>query len=233
VIGQDLPQKVNLSRSVSAERSTVFKFRCLNIEIKQLSIMKTIDQKQAVTQHDISPLIKKRWSPRSFSDQPIDQQDMEALFEAASWAASSYNAQPWQYLYAHRTDEAGFQRMLSCLNASNQVWAKDAAVLVLSVAQTQSPHNGRPNRHAWHDTGAANAHLLLEAARRDIYGHAIGGFEREQTAREFVIPASTEPVCFIALGYLGDPEQLEEPLRSRELSARSRQPVDAFTKKVQ
>lgn len=194
--------------------------------------MKATDQKQASTQHDISPLIKKRWSPRAFSGQPIDPQDVEAIFEAASWAASSYNEQPWQYLYAHRSDEAGFQRMLSCLNTGNQAWAKDAAVLVLSVAQMHFAHNNSPNRHAWHDTGAANAHLLLEAVRRDIYGHAMAGFDREKTTRELAIPVSSEPVCFIALGYLGDPKQLEEPLRSRELGTRSRQAVDAFTQKV-
>jgi len=194
--------------------------------------MKAIDQKRATTQHDISPLIKKRWSPRAFSDQPIAEEELQALFEAASWAASSYNEQPWQYLYAHRSDEEGFQRLLSCINPGNQAWAKNASVLLLSSASTVFSRHGKANRHALHDTGAANSYLLLEAIRRDIYGHAMAGFDYDKTVQEFGINEPTVPVCFLALGYLGDPEQLEEPLRSSEQKPRSRKPVDTFTQKI-
>jgi len=195
--------------------------------------MRTTDHKTAKTQHDISELIRRRWSPRAFSDRPIAEEELQALFEAASWAASSYNEQPWQYVYAHRSDEAGFQRLLSCLKPGNQTWAKNAAVLVLSSASTTFSRNGKTNHHALHDTGAANAHLLLEATRRDIYGHAMAGFDYDRTVEEFELAEPVVPVCFLALGYLGDPEQLEEPLRSSEQKPRQRQPVDSFTQKIQ
>lgn len=195
--------------------------------------MPTTDHKIAETQHDISKLIQRRWSPRAFSDQPIPEEELQALFEAASWAASSYNEQPWQYLYAHRSDEAGFQRLLSCIKPGNQAWAQNAAVLVLSSASTVFSRNGKTNRHALHDTGAANAYLLLEATRRDIYGHAMAGFDYDKTVQEFELVEPVVPVCFLALGHLGDPEQLEEPLRSSEQKPRQRQSVDSFTQKIQ
>lgn len=192
-----------------------------------------LKHKRASTKAQVHELIQKRWSPRAFADKTVPDSEIQALFEAASWAASSFNEQPWRYFYAHRSEESGFQRLLSCINEGNQQWAKDAAVLLLSLAKNDFSRNEQPNRHAWHDTGAANTTLLLEAVSRDIYGHAMAGFDRGKTIAEFDIADSLEPVCFIALGYLGQPDQLEEPLRSREAKVRSRKPVDAFTFKIQ
>ncbi|MEQ8706773.1 MAG: nitroreductase family protein [Phaeodactylibacter sp.] len=188
--------------------------------------------KTAQTESAVHPLIKKRWSPRAFAERPINDQDLAALFEAASWAASSYNEQPWQYLYAHRADEAGFNRLLSCILEGNRAWAQGASVLVLSLAQANLARTGKPNRHYFHDTGAANTNFLLQAADMDIYGHMMGGFDFQKTVAEFDLEEGLEPVCFMALGYLGDPEQLEEPLRSREQAPRSRKSVDTFTHKI-
>lgn len=192
-----------------------------------------LESKSAKTETSVHPLIGKRWSPRAFSSQPVPGIILDTLFEAASWAASAFNEQPWQYIYAHHADEAGFNRLLSCLNEGNQAWAKDAGVLVLSLAQPNLSRNGRPNRHYMHDTGAANTNLLLQAADLDIYGHMMGGFDYGKTIAEFDLNQDElEPVCFIALGYLGDPEQLDEPLRSREQGTRSRKPLNTFTHKI-
>mgnify|MGYP002152324698 CR=1 FL=1 len=188
--------------------------------------------KSADTRHDIHELIRKRWSPRAFSEDPIPQEELEALLEAASWAASSYNEQPWEYFYAHRSNKKGFQLLLSCLKPGNQEWAAQAAVLLVSVARTSFSKNDRPNRHYMHDAGAANTTMMLEAASRDIYGHMMAGFDYEKTEDEFELNMEQEPVCFIALGYLGDPEQLKEPLRSREQTSRNRKPLSEFTTQI-
>ncbi len=188
--------------------------------------------KAAPTKHAVHPLIRKRWSPRAFADRPLSEAQMHTLLEAASWAASSYNEQPWQYRYAHRRDTQGFQRLLRCIKEGNRQWAASAAVLVLSLARTEFGKNGRPNRHYLHDTGAANTTLLLQAASMDIYGHMMAGFDSDKTVAEFSLPGTVEPVCFMALGYLGDPEQLEPPLREREMKPRSRKPLPAFTQKI-
>ena len=197
------------------------------MDTQQLSINKT-----AETQTDVHPIIKKRWSPLAFSDKQIGAPEMATLFEAASWAASAFNEQPWQYIYAHRSDEAGFNRLLSCLFEGNQAWAKDASVLVLSLARTSLDRNGNANRHYMHDTGAANNNMLLQGASMDIYGHMMGGFDFEKTKAEFDIEEGVEPVCFIALGYLGAPDQLPEGLQKRAQAPRSRKHQDDFTTKI-
>lgn len=183
--------------------------------------------KIANTQHDVHELIRKRWSPRSFSERSIKQDDLETLFEAASWASSSMNEQPWRYIYAHR-DDFSFHNFLDCLYLGNASWAKNASVLLLSLAKVDHQRNGSANRYHMHDVGAANSTLLLQAASMDIYGHMLGGFDMAKTKATFKIPDTLDPICFIALGYLDYPEQLEEPLLNRELSERSRKPVASF-----
>ncbi len=185
----------------------------------------TPEVKVANTSRPVHRLIRKRWSPRTFSDEPINEEGLQTLFEAASWAASSYNDQPWQYIYAHRSDEEGFQKLLSCLKEGNQKWAKDAAVLVLSMARRYFSRNDKPNRHYMHDTGAANTTLVLQAASMDIYGHMMAGFHIDKTIETFELPDEIEPVCFIALGYLGS-------LDESQLKPRSRKPLRDFVKKA-
>ncbi len=170
------------------------------------------------------PLIVKRWSPRSFTDEKISKEDLETIFLAASWAPSSMNEQPWRYLYAHRDDE-NFNKFVACLNPTNQEWAKNAAVLIISMAEKYIARNGKPNRHYMHDTGSANISLILQALHLGIHGHMMGGFDMEKTIETFSIPESLEPVCFIALGYLDSPEKLSESLRIREMAQRKRKPL--------
>jgi len=187
--------------------------------------------KPAVTKNNVQQLLRKRWSARSFSDRPIATEMLAQLFEAASWAPSSMNEQPWRYAYALKGSES-YEALLHCLQPGNAHWAKNAAVLIMSTADTRFQAFPDSNRHALHDTGAANALLLLEAAANEIYGHEIGGYKREETRALLDLPEFMEDVCFIVLGYLDDAEKLDEPFRSRELSPRSRKDVAEFTKQL-
>lgn len=180
------------------------------------------------TRHDnVHELISRRWSPRAFSDRAISPKVLHDLFEAASFAASSRNEQPWRYVYAHREDPE-FERFVECLVPTNAVWAKNAAVLMLSYAALNHRRNQLPNRFALHDTGAANTTLMLQAASINIYGHMMGGYDMEKTIRTFDLGADMTPVCFIALGYLGERQMLDEALQEREAAPRKRHPVESF-----
>ncbi len=179
------------------------------------------------TKYPILDVLKNRWSARSFSDKKISQEALNQLLEAAAWAFSSMNEQPWRYIYAFKGEPA-FDQLWNCLMAGNQPWAKDAAVLILSLANTKFA-NGNSNRHAYHDVGAANANLLTEATANSIYGHLMGGFDYPKTQNEFNLPEHLEPVAIIALGYLDDPKKLEEPFLSRELTGRTRKPLDEIS----
>ena len=188
--------------------------------------------KKATPSYDVHELITKRWSARSFSNRPIDQETLEKLFESASWAASSMNEQPWKYIYAHR-NTSGFDRLHDCLMDGNQPWAKHGAVLLLALAKKKFDRNGKENRHAMHDVGAANTTLLLQAAHDDIYGHMMGGFHMDKTIETLGIDTEVwEPACFIALGYLDEAEALPEPFKTRELTPRERKSVSSFTESI-
>lgn len=184
------------------------------------------------TTYDVHQLIKQRWSPRSFSEKTMSDDALDTLFEAASWAASSMNEQPWKYIYAHRGTD-GFERLADCLMDGNKVWAQNGAVLMLSLAKKRFDRNGQINRHAMHDTGAANTTLLLQAADDGILGHMMGGFHFDKTIEMLTIDADQwEPACFMVLGYVADPSQLEEPFRTRETAERVRNPIASFTEKI-
>ncbi len=176
----------------------------------------------------VAELIRRRWSPRAFdATRPVAADTLHTLFEAASWAPSSSNEQPWLFAYAHRAD-AEFGKFLACLVPANQVWAKDAAVLVLALARTTTAATGKPNAYAAHDTGAATTTLLLQATEMSLHGHVMAGFDKAKARVDFELPESVEPLTLIALGYLGDADALAEPLKGRELAPRTRKPVHEF-----
>lgn len=183
--------------------------------------------KIADTRLPVIDLIKDRWSARAFSEQTISEEQMHTLLEAASWAPSSMNEQPWRYRYAMRGTHL-FDQFWNCLLPGNQPWAKEAAVLLLSSAKKNFERNGSANRHALHDTGMANAFLMLQATDMKIYGHIMGGYDPAKLQELVSFSDDEEAVCLIALGFLGSPEQLEEPFRSRELTPRSRKELDEF-----
>lgn len=192
-----------------------------NLDIKDIKAPETVC--------DVHPLIQKRWSPRAFSDRAIAEETLYELFDAARWAASAFNEQPWQYVYACR-DTAGFTQLWDCLAAGNQPWTQSAAVLLVALKRTTLSRNGKPNPWAGHDVGMANAHLLLQAAHRDIYGHLMAGFDPDKIRALLSLSDDVEPVCMGALGYLGDPAQLAEPYQSRELTPRTRKAIEAFAR---
>lgn len=180
----------------------------------------------------VHPLLAKRWSARAFNGKPISQTELNTLFEAASWSASSMNEQPWKYLYAHKQNLESFDKFWKCLLPGNQPWTTKGSVLILSLAEKNLDYKNRPNRHYMHDVGAANTQLLLQAAHQEIYGHMMGGFDMDKTIETFDIPENLEPVCFMVLGYLDEPETLDEPFKSRETAPRNRKPVEEFVTEV-
>jgi nitroreductase len=185
-------------------------------------------QKPALTTYPVHDLIRDRWSPRAFSDKHIDTRVLATLFEAARWAPSSNNEQPWTYLVATKDNPEEFARMLSVLVEFNAGWAKQAPVLVLAIARMNFHNNGTPNRNAFYDTGAASALLSVEATARGLAVHQMAGFDRAQTKQVFGIPDYCEPIAAMAIGYQGDPESLPEKLRNREVAPRTRKPLTEF-----
>jgi len=189
-----------------------------------ITLPESVTKKIAKTQYPVLELLRSRWSARAFARTPITHQDLMTLFEAAVWVPSSMNEQPWHFLYAHSSD-AEFDKFVDCLMAGNQPWAKNAAVLVLTLAKTHHEKGNMPNKYAWYDVGAATTQMLLQAASMNIYGHIMGGFEVSKAYQHFDIPQGYEPVCFTALGYLTEPSTLIEPFYTRELTPRTRKPL--------
>ncbi len=159
---------------------------------------------------------------------PVPEEALRSLFEAARWAPSCFNEQPWRFLVARRTDPEAHEKLLSCLSEGNQRWAKQAPVLALSVARTTFTRNGKPNRHAFHDVGLAVAQLTLQATTTGLVVHQMAGFDPERARRLHAIPEGFEPVAVLAIGYPGEPDDLPEDLRERERAARSRRPQREF-----
>jgi nitroreductase len=197
-------------------------------------MVETLDIKEikaVQTQFSVAPFITARFSPRAFADTPLSHETMNTLFEAASWAASAMNEQPWVYFYALKGTD-GFEKISDCLIPFNKSWAHNAAALVVSVARKTYAANGHHNIAAEHDLGMANTNLLLQAADLEIFSHVMGGFDRAKAAEILNLDENHSPMCVIALGYLGELEQLEEPLKSLELMPRNRKPVNEFTKQI-
>jgi nitroreductase len=183
--------------------------------------------KHAPNEAGVEDLIRRRWSPRAFSAKEVSAADLKAIFEAARWAASSYNEQPWRFLVGRRGDET-YKKIFNTLVEFNQSWAKSAPVLVLSVAKKTFTEKGTHNHHALHDTGAATAYLGLQATARGLHTHSMAGFDAEQARASFGIPADYEIGAVTALGYFGDPSSLPEHMKKIEVSPRQRKPLEKF-----
>jgi nitroreductase len=168
----------------------------------------------------VKPILN-RWSPRAYADREVPTEDLKKGFEAARWAASSSNEQPWRFLVGRRGDET-FKKILDALVPGNQVWAKNAPVLILSVARKHFAHNGHVNRHYWHDTGAAMANFSVQITALGLHAHSMAGFDHDKAQAAFEIPDDFETVAVTAVGYFGDPNTLPEELRKREEQPRQR-----------
>lgn len=184
--------------------------------------------KQARPDHPIHELIARRWSPYGFSDRPVAAADLQSLFEAARWAASSYNEQPWSYLVATRDRPAEFERLLSCLVEANQEWAKAAGVLALGCTSLVFTKNGKPNPAAIHDLGLASASLTLEATARGLFVHQMIGILPDRARELYRIPETVQPLTALAIGYPADPRTLPEKFRERDQAVRTRKPLAEF-----
>ncbi len=181
-------------------------------------------EKPAPVDRPVHDLIRRRWSPRAISGRSVPKEVLASLFEAARWAPSCYNEQPWRFLLATREEKEAHGRLAGLLVEGN-AWARTAPALALSVARATFTRNEAPNLHAFHDVGAATENLAIEAVNRGLVVHAMGGFRREEARDVLAIPPEWEPVAMIAIGYAGDPEALPEPLRKAEEAPRTRKPM--------
>ncbi len=184
-------------------------------------------EKPAPTSHPIESLLQRRWSPRTFASKPVERNIMLRLFEAARWAPSSYNEQPWRYILATQENPERLQEARSVLSPGN-AWATRAPVLVCTVAQLAFARNAKPNRHAFHDVGAASENLLLQATALGLFGHQMAGFDVEKARAVFQIPEGYDPVAMMALGYPAELEPLTEEQRTYEMRPRVRRPIEEF-----
>ncbi|NOT36925.1 MAG: nitroreductase family protein [Saprospiraceae bacterium] len=184
--------------------------------------------KVANTIQPVLELIKQRWSARSFNKQAISQEEFHTIMEAATWAASANNEQPWMYYYAHNNTES-FSKLWECLVDGNKPWTKSASVLMIACVRKTFEKTGKNNGSAEHDLGMASSQLLLQATSMNIYGHIMGGFDRIKAKELLNLDDNIVPVNMIALGYLAEADQLEEPYRTRELTGRNRKKVEEFS----
>jgi nitroreductase len=186
-------------------------------------------KKPAQTKYPINKLIANRWSPVSFdAEKMVESDKIGSLLEAARWASSCYNEQPWSFIIASKENPEEYGKLLSCLVEDNQKWAKNAPLLMITVAKLTFTSNTNPNRHAYHDIGLAIGNLAIQAQALDLIVHQMAGFEPDKARQLYQIPEDYDPVTAIAVGYQGDVQQLEPDLQKRELSSRNRKPLEDF-----
>lgn len=185
--------------------------------------------KQARTDHSILSTIALRWSPYVWEDRPVEPAKLKSLFEAARWAPSSYNEQPWEYVIGIKGKGQGFEKILSCLVEFNQGWAKHVPVLAISVAAVKFRKNDKPNVHSWHDVGLASSLLCLQAVELGLAVHQMAGFDHDKAHEVLGIPDGYETVAAIAIGYAGDvSDAQDEEAAKRDSTERSRRPITEF-----
>ena len=184
--------------------------------------------KEASPDYPIHELLAKRWSPYGFQNRPVAEADLRSLFEAARWSTSSFNEQPWRFIIATQANALDFEKMLSCLAEPNQVWAKAAPVIALGIAKLDFTHNGKPNRVAIYDLGAAACSLTLEATARGLMVHQMAGVLPDKARQLYQVPDGFEVMTGLAIGYIADPNDLADNLKQRDLKPRQRQPLSEF-----
>jgi nitroreductase len=153
---------------------------------------------------DLHELIRERWSPRQFSSRPVEPEKLRNLFEAARWAASCFNEQPWRFIVATQAEPEAFARVLGVLMEKNQQWAKTAWALGFSAGKKAFTQSGAPNRFCLHDTGAATATLAVEGTAMGLRTHFMGGFDTQRARTEFHVPDDFEIGAAFAIGYIDE-----------------------------
>ncbi len=189
--------------------------------------MPSVHVKRANLDHPINDLLADRFSPYAYDPRLVEPAKLRSCLEAARWAASSFNEQPWSFLVAERGDEAGFAKMLACLVQANQAWARQAGVLMITIAAKTFTRNGKPNRVAQHDVGLAVANLTVQAVALGLGVHEMAGIDLDATRQAYAIPDGHDPVTALALGYAADPGS-DPGHGDRDRTPRSREPLSQF-----
>jgi nitroreductase len=185
-------------------------------------------QKPALSEYPINTLINDRWSPRAFDSKTVEDSKLMSLLEAARWAASCNNSQPWRFIISKSEDKDAHDKAVSCFNERNQRWVKNAPVIGFVCAYKLMP-NENPNRTYFYDTGMAMAQLSLQALEHNLYLHQAGGILIDKITADYSIPDNVDVVCGFGLGYQGEAESLPDELAERELEARKRNLISEFT----
>jgi nitroreductase len=184
--------------------------------------------KQAGTDHPVHEIIRHRWSPYRFTQRRVSDEDLHALFEAARWAPSSYNEQPWRYIVARREQPEEFNKLVSCLEDSNQTWAQHASVVALAFARTTFERNGKVNKAAFHDLGAAASFMSFEATSRGIAVHQIIGLHPDVVNENYEVPEEYQVLTALAIGYADLSPDTDGVHAERDNTARSRKKITEF-----
>jgi nitroreductase len=185
-------------------------------------------EKSSAIEQPLLEVIERRRSSRAYADKPVEPEKIKALFEAARWAPSSSNEQPWVYLYATKEQSELWSKLLNTLLEGNRIWANKAPLLVMALARKNFLANDKPNGSARYDLGAANAFLSLQATELGLNVHQMGGFNRDTAKMELNIPDTHEAVVVMAIGYPGDVDMLAENFKLREAAPRERYVQDSF-----
>jgi nitroreductase len=181
----------------------------------------------------VHPLIAERWSPYAFSDRSVPPEVLRSLLEAARWAPSGNNEQPWHFLVATRDEPRDFQRLLGALMDGNVRWAARAPVLMLVVARLYADYRGHSGYRSYYEVGLAVGALLVQARVLGLEVHQMGGFHQDKARADLSIPEGFAPIAAIALGYYGDRASLPEDLQIKERRVRERKPLAEFVFRAQ
>ena len=183
--------------------------------------------KEAKTNYDIHPLLAKRWSPRAFSEKPVEKEKLQRIFEAARWSPSASNEQPWAFIIGEKGDKT-YDNVMTTLVEFNQIWSQFAPVLAVCCAKKDVVKGEGENLYRMYDIGQAVAHLTFQAASEGLFVHQMAGFDIGKTEELFKVPDNFEVVSIIAIGYIGDPKILHPNLEKMEYSDRERKPLKEF-----
>jgi nitroreductase len=183
-------------------------------------------EKQAITRFPVHELIKNRWSPRAFTKDLPSWEDLGSMLEAARWAPSCFNGQPWRFIIGRKDRENLYGKILFCLREKNQLWAKQAPVLGILVIRQDFEYNGKPNRWANFDGGLAMAQFIMQAEALGWSAHVMAGLHRDKAREAFSIPENFEPHVAFAVGKVGDPDTLPEDFPEQERQERERKPLE-------
>ncbi len=189
----------------------------------------TASTKPADTEFPILDCLAHRWSPRAFADKAVEPDKLKQLFEAARWAASAFNEQPWRFVLATKDRPDDYARVLGCLVEANQSWAKHAPVLMINCVSELYAKNGKDNTCAEHDLGLAMGNLSAQATALGLVVHQMAGIDADKAKNDLNIPGGFKAFTGVALGYEGDPGQLDEGWqRDAETAPRERKPFGDF-----